>query len=102
MVIDLTDIVNQLGIPRRRIYDVVNILVGANVMEPTSERTIYRWKLQGDLSLDLEELKDEELRLKNEERKLDEWIKLVSNSNSIVESPKAASKKTIASSNESS
>jgi sugar-specific transcriptional regulator TrmB len=91
-----------LGIPRRRIYDVVNILVGADVMEPPTERTIYSWKPQNDFSHDLEELKDEERRLKEEECQLDEWIKLVSNCNSVVESSKAGSTKPNASSNGSS
>jgi sugar-specific transcriptional regulator TrmB len=74
--VNLQDIVDQLGIPKRRIYDVVNILDGAGLMESTTSRNIYRWKPQGDFSRELKELGEESRQLKEEEYKLDVWIKL--------------------------
>jgi E2F/DP family winged-helix DNA-binding domain len=80
-IIDPIDAVEELGIPKRRIYDVVNILEGASVIERTTSEEVvkYRWIHIGDLGLkDLEE----------EERQLDEWIKqtsrlVVSSANSL-------------------
>ena len=76
-VVDLSDAVEYLGIPRRRIHDVVCILEGAGLMEritPRTEKTLaskYRWIHARDFSRDLEELKEEE-------QQLDDWIELTS------------------------
>lgn len=63
-----------MGIPKRRIYDVVNILEGAGLLESTTSRNIYRWKCHGDFSFYL--LGEENRRLKQEAGKLDVWIEL--------------------------
>lgn len=79
--IDLQDVVTQLGIPKRRIYDVVNVLAGAGVLKRISTNN-YRWISRVFVSPDdLKKFEEEERQLKEEERQLDEWIMIVSSFN---------------------
>jgi hypothetical protein len=64
-----------LGIPKRRIYDVVNILDGAGFMKSTRERNNFRWIPKVDFSDDVEQMYEERRQLEEEERQLDEWIR---------------------------
>lgn len=65
-----------MGIPKRRIYDVVNILEGAGLMERTDWRNQYCWIPQVNLLNEIKQLEEEKRQLEKEERKLDVWIQL--------------------------
>lgn len=83
--IDLDETVLELGISKRRIYDVTNILEGAGLLKRSEERkNEYRWVASAfkhgpqdnnytaaDIPKQLASLE----KLKQEERQLDDWIK---------------------------
>jgi hypothetical protein len=55
-------------IPKRLISDIVNILMGAGLVERTREINTCRWTPKDDFSLDLKNVEEEE-------HQLDDWIR---------------------------
>ena len=83
--------VEQLSIPKRRIYDVVNILEGAGLMKRSAlSRNKYRWNLPVTPQGDYETAPHRDVlyikKLKEEERRLDQWIKTTTEQVEKVES----------------
>ena len=75
--IDLEKAIKYLGIPRRRIYDVVNILDGAGLLKRQEEKQQYVW-IGGTATEALEDRREEEREaleaLEEEEKQIDEWV----------------------------
>jgi len=75
--IDLEAAVQHLKIPKRRIYDVVNILEGAGVLERNMhDKNTLRWS--APLISSTEQLEES---LENEEQELDAWMNVLKNIN---------------------
>lgn len=47
MSVDLNDAVERLGVPKRRIYDITNVLEGIGLIDKTSKNKI-QWR-KGDI-----------------------------------------------------
>ena len=79
--LDLNSTANDLGVQKRRIYDITNVLEGIGLLEKKSKNTIM-WKGVGskespELEVMVSELKKELQALKEEDAQLDKDILLV-------------------------
>lgn len=74
--IDLDAAVRALKIPKRRIYDVINILEGAGVLERRMDpKNTFRWAAPL-IDISTEQLEE---AWEQEEKRLDSWIDLLEN-----------------------
>jgi len=78
LTVDLNEAVRELGVQKRRIYDITNVLEGIGFVEKALKNKI-KWvgsKNLGDLEADndLEDLSNEIEMLVMEEREIDSWI----------------------------
>ncbi|CAD8152040.1 unnamed protein product [Paramecium octaurelia] len=76
LTIDLNMAVNDLGVQKRRIYDITNVLEGIGYIEKISKNKI-KWVGATDnpqLETELQQIKQELEQLQNEEKTYDFWI----------------------------
>ncbi|CAD8080632.1 unnamed protein product [Paramecium primaurelia] len=76
LTIDLNMAVNDLGVQKRRIYDITNVLEGIGYIEKISKNKI-KWVGTTDnpqLETELQQIKQELELLQNEEKTYDFWI----------------------------
>lgn len=76
-ILDLNDASKKLGVQKRRIYDITNVLEGIGLIEKKSKNHVH-WKGSGIASPEdkgkIDSLKRDIERLKNEESQLDKQI----------------------------
>ncbi|VDO90101.1 unnamed protein product [Heligmosomoides polygyrus] len=85
--VNLNDAAEALNVPKRRLYDITNVLEGIDLVEKIGKNSI-RWKMNDGDALLLEALRDECKELRREEAELDSIIlDLTSALNLVREDP---------------
>ena len=80
-LLNLNDAAQRLGVQKRRLYDITNVLEGIDMIEKMGKNSI-RWKIgdeQGTHGLEAQRLKDENAELEKQENHLDLLISDISN-----------------------
>lgn len=80
-LLNLNDAAQRLGVQKRRLYDITNVLEGIDMIEKMGKNSI-RWKTgdeHGTHGLEAQRLKDENAELEKQEAQLDLLISDISN-----------------------
>uniref|UniRef100_A0A914KRQ7 E2F/DP family winged-helix DNA-binding domain-containing protein n=1 Tax=Meloidogyne incognita TaxID=6306 RepID=A0A914KRQ7_MELIC len=80
-VLNLNEAAELLGVPKRRLYDITNVLEGVDLIEKIGKNSI-KWRDQSEFtnSVTYQKLNKENVELINEEIGLDKFIQSVSSS----------------------
>ncbi|CAK5114607.1 unnamed protein product [Meloidogyne enterolobii] len=80
-VLNLNEAAELLGVPKRRLYDITNVLEGVDLIEKIGKNSI-KWRDQSEFtnSVTYQKLNKENIELINEEIGLDKFIQSVSSS----------------------
>uniref|UniRef100_A0A915LTD4 E2F/DP family winged-helix DNA-binding domain-containing protein n=1 Tax=Meloidogyne javanica TaxID=6303 RepID=A0A915LTD4_MELJA len=80
-VLNLNEAAELLGVPKRRLYDITNVLEGVDLIEKIGKNSI-KWRDQSEFtnSVTYQKLNKENIELINEEIGLDRFIQSVSSS----------------------
>uniref|UniRef100_A0A0N5ATJ6 E2F_TDP domain-containing protein n=1 Tax=Syphacia muris TaxID=451379 RepID=A0A0N5ATJ6_9BILA len=80
-LLNLNDAAQRLGVQKRRLYDITNVLEGIDMIEKMGKNSI-RWKIgdeHGTHGLEAQRLRDENAELEKQEARLDLLICDISN-----------------------
>uniref|UniRef100_A0A0N4VAN6 E2F_TDP domain-containing protein n=1 Tax=Enterobius vermicularis TaxID=51028 RepID=A0A0N4VAN6_ENTVE len=81
LLLNLNEAAQRLGVQKRRLYDITNVLEGINMIEKMGKNSI-RWKIgdeHGTHGLEAQRLRDENADLEKQEAHLDLLISDISN-----------------------